>query len=85
MAENKNHEICISNRGRVLINGVIEVISADKVQVVLDTSFGRLIIRGSSFSMGKLDVTNGELSFTGEVSSLEYKNQTKSGLKRLFR
>lgn len=87
MTEPKHHEINIVNRGKTNVSGVAEVISADKSHVILETSSGRLFIRGNAISMGKLDVENGILSFDGNISSLEYKSSNKgnAGFKRLFR
>lgn len=79
------HEITIINRQNVRISGVEEVVSADSTQVVLDTACGRLIIKGDSISMGKLDTSSGELDFSGKVTSLDYKTNKGSGFARLFR
>lgn len=82
-----HHAITIDAREKVNITGVTEVISAAANEVNLATSSGRLIIKGSSLSMGTLDVRSGELSFTGTVNSIEYKEQKNAGagFARLFR
>ena len=69
------------------ITGVTEVISAAPGEVNLLTSNGRLIVKGNGLSMGSLDVSAGQLSFTGTVSSIEYKDvkSAGAGLARLFR
>jgi len=82
-----HHMITVDSRQNVNIAGVTEVISATANEVNLTTSNGKLIIKGSSLSMGTLDVKSGELSFTGNVSSIEYKDIKSSGagFARLFR
>lgn len=84
----QQHEICINGREQTTVLGVTEVINADNTNVNLNTVMGRLIIKGTGLSMGKLDVSGGQLSLTGRVNSIEYKDtkaSSSSGLSRLFR
>ena len=88
ISASQQHEICINGRDRTTVSGVTEVISADNATVNLNTVMGRLIIKGTGLSMGKLDVSGGQLSLTGRINSIEYKDKNgaaSSGLSKLFR
>ncbi len=77
---NSNHSLALENRKLLTLTGVCEVESSDDKQVILKTDMGKLKISGSSLSIGKLNVETGELSLSGNVNILEYKeNKTKGG------
>ena len=82
-----HHMITVDSGRNVNISGVTEVISATATEVSLITEGKRLVIKGSELSMGTLDVKTGELSFTGNVSLIEYKDikNAGAGFARLFR
>ncbi len=83
----KVHELCISKRQSAHLTGVDEIISAQPTLVVLETSSGMLYIKGSGLSLGRLDVETGELTFAGEICSMEYKakKSAKGIVSRIFR
>ncbi len=84
----QKHEICITGREKTVVSGVIEVINADSTVINLNTSMGRVIIKGAGLSMGKLDVSDGQMSFIGKVVSIEYKenkSMSATGISRLFK
>lgn len=71
--ENIKHTLNLENRKNLTLSGAGEVISSDEKQVILNTSMGRLKITGSDLSIGKLNVETGELSLTGNINIIEYK------------
>ena len=71
--ENIKHTLNLENRKKLTLSGAGEVISSDDKQVILNTSGGRLKITGSDLSIGKLNVETGELSLTGNINIIEYK------------
>lgn len=95
MYENKNtgtagakapHILTLDNRHELRATGVSNVDSFDEQTVVAYTSLGQLIIRGENLHIEKLSVETGELTLTGNVSSLAYAGEEKhGGLSRLFR
>lgn len=82
------HKIVISERKSVAVGGVEDVISFDEKQVILDTTGGRLIIKGSGLHVKKLSLEKGEIDFDGTVDSLDYITQSRrreeSLLSKLF-
>ncbi|TCK87861.1 sporulation protein YabP [Natranaerovirga hydrolytica] len=85
------HKITINNRNSGLITGVIDVLSFDADEVVLETELGMLSIKGLDLHVNRLSVEKGEVDIDGEIESVIYSNQNmynKSGgslLGRLFR
>lgn len=86
----KNHKLVLFNRSSVQMTGVLEVISFDTNEIVMDTEDGLLMIQGEDLHVNHLTLEKGEVNIDGHVDSLIYsnnqkklKNQTK-GLGRLF-
>lgn len=74
------HSISLENRKVLTLTGVTEVECSDDKQVVLKTNLGKLKISGSSLLIGKLNTDTGDLSLTGDINILEYKElKNKNG------
>ena len=69
------HHLVLEGRSRLAVSGVEEVESFDEGLVVLYTSKGVLLIRGSGLSIDRLSIDKGELSVEGTVDALEYENR----------
>ena len=83
-----NQNITIKDRKEVLITGVNSVKSFDSNEFVLDTKLGLLEVEGKDLTVGKMDISNGEVLIKGSIESLEYslKDAKKESLvKRLFK
>ncbi|WP_244834286.1 sporulation protein YabP [Clostridium sp. BJN0001] len=87
--ENKKSNLTLENRKRIILSGVIEVISFDEETIEFVTSVGNLTISGNELKMNKLDVQNGDVIITGNVDSIIYGKENKKNkesiIKRLFR
>jgi sporulation protein YabP len=83
----KPHNIILEDRTRLSVSGVEDVDSFDDRQVVIRTSRGTLILRGSELTIDKLSLDTGELSVTGLVSELGYEDAFAGGnlWSRLFK
>lgn len=82
------HNLILEGRKRLNISGVEEVESFNEEGVVVHTSRGLLIIRGTELHVEKLSLDGGDLSIEGQVDSLRYEDNTneKGGfLSRLFK
>ena len=78
------HNIELKNRNKLLINGVLDVVSFDEIAVVLDTCHGRLMVDGSDLHILALDLESGEVSIEGKIDDLIYEDQTQQKKKGLF-
>ncbi len=89
MEEIKKSNLSLENRKKLTLTGVVEVINFDDETILLNTSLGRLAIKGEGLKVDKLDVQNGEVIITGMISSLIYSNKgmkknKENFIKRIF-
>ena len=86
---NISHKLTLDNRKEALLTGVKDVVSFDEKEILLQTSEGRLQIRGSQLHVKGLDLEKGEAALAGHVDSLIYLSKDSPReeplLKRLFR
>ena len=75
----KAHSISMEDRARLNVTGVEDVESFDENVIVMNTSRGDLIVRGSGLHIGKINLEVGELRVEGLISDLSYEEKTASG------
>ena len=66
------HRLTMEDCGSLWMSGVEEVVSFDEQTVDIRTVKGLLSVRGMGLKVDKLEKTTGELTVSGQVSSLEY-------------
>lgn len=83
----KPHNVILEDRERLSVSGVEDVDSFDERQIIMRTSKGNLILRGSNLHIDRLDVDSGELAVTGLVTDLGYEETAPGGSlwSRLFK
>lgn len=87
----KNHKLVLLNRVSTQMTGVLDVISFDTNEIVMDTEEGLLMIRGEDLHVNHLTLEKGEVHIDGHVDSLVYSNSQKmsknheKGFSRFFR
>lgn len=85
------HKIMISNRKSGVLNGVIDVLSFDVGEILLETELGMLMIKGNDLHVNRLTLEKGEIDIEGKIDSFTYsdvKSSAKQGesfLGRLFK
>jgi len=86
-----SHKIMISNRKSGVLNGVIDVLSFDVGEILLETELGMLMINGNDLHVNRLTLEKGEIDIEGKIDSLTYSDvkssakQNESFLGRLFK
>lgn len=88
--QNLKHQVSLTNRKELFIEGVKTIQSFDSSEFLIETIMGYMVIKGKGLMLGKMDNDNEELSIKGEVSSIEYVSANKdksngSFLKKLFK
>ena len=74
------HNIVIKARKLIEISGVTGVVGFDSESIVLDTAEGRVTVEGRALTVNDLSVSDGKISASGEVISVQYtKVQSDSG------
>ena len=89
MEEEKKSNLSLENRKKLILTGVMEVLSFDEERISLTTNNGNLSIKGEGLKMNKLDVQNGDVIIVGVISSMVYssksvKKNKENIFKRLF-
>ena len=90
-ASKSGHKMVLSNRKNGVLNGVIDVLSFDVGEILLETELGMLMIKGSDLHVNRLTLEKGEVDIEGRIDSLVYSDvkkaskQAESLLGRLFK
>ena len=87
---NFNHNITLSERKNIIITGVKKIDSFDKLEFIIETTLGNLIIKGNDLEIVKLDTYQGNITIKGKFNSLTYldeksKNKEENFLGKLFK
>lgn len=87
----KSHKVLLINRKSGAFSGVVDVLSFDVAEVLLETELGMLLIKGHDLHVNRLSLEKGEVDIDGRIDSLTYSEmktagkQAESLLGRLFR
>ena len=87
----KAHKLVVNNRKTSMVTGVLDVLSFDLNEILLETEQGMLMIRGNELHVNRLTLDKGEVDIDGRIDSLVYSDTAASGEKqesflgRLFR
>ena len=73
------HTLTLSERGKLTVTGVDEVLRFDEEEVEMRTARGNLIVRGSELHVGRLANDTGELGIDGNVDELLYADTPQRG------
>lgn len=68
----KQHKLILNNRKTSNITGVLDVLSFDTREVLLETEQGMLTIKGQDLHVSRLTVEKGEIDLDGHIDSLAY-------------
>jgi len=87
--DNKSN-LMLESRKKLILSGVVEVISFDEQKIDLTTNLGNLTIKGEELKMNKLDVQNGDVIIVGSISYMVYngkvsKKSNESIISKLFK
>lgn len=81
------HKLTLDGRSRLNLSGVTEVESFDEGMVVLHTTRGTLVVRGSGLHLQMLSLDGGQVHVDGTVDSLTYEDSARDAggfFSRLF-
>ena len=68
----KGHKLVVNNRKTSLVTGVIDVLSFDLNEVLLETEQGMLMVKGTDLHVNRLSLEKGEIDIEGRTDSLVY-------------
>ena len=89
--QQKAHKIILSNRKTAAFTGVLDVLSFDVSEILLETEQGMLLIKGNDLHVNRLSLEKGEIDLEGRIDSMAYSDvkdygkQAESFFGRLFK
>lgn len=87
----KSHKVLLVNRKSGAFSGVVDVLSFDVAEILLETELGMLMIKGHDLHVNRLSLEKGEVDIEGRIDSLAYSDvktpgkQAESFFGRLFK
>ncbi len=77
----KSHKIVLSNRKGGNFTGVLDVISFDISEILLETEQGMLNVKGKDLHVNRLNLEKGEVDIEGVIDALSY-SQVPTSIKK---
>lgn len=68
----RTHKLMLTNRRTCIVSGVLDVLSFDLTEILLETDQGMLMIRGNDLHVNRLTLEKGEVDIDGTIDSLTY-------------
>lgn len=84
MEENKitkTHKITLNNRKTGSFTGVLDVISFDISEILLETEQGMLNVKGKDLHVNRLNLEKGEVDIEGNIDGISY-SQIPAAIKK---
>ncbi len=78
---NKVHKVTLSNRRSGSLTGILDVISFDIAEILLETEMGMLHVKGKDLHVNRLNLEKGEVDIEGMIEAFSY-SQVPSGAKK---
>ena len=66
----KQHKMTLNNRKTGNFTGILDVLSFDLSEILLETELGMLHIKGRDLHVNRLDLGKGEVDIDGQVDAL---------------
>ncbi|MCJ7836634.1 sporulation protein YabP [Cuneatibacter sp. NSJ-177] len=86
----KEHKLVLDRREKATVTGVKDVISFDEKEILLQTEFGKMTVKGEGLHVKRLTLEKGEAELEGQVNGILYSavgsvEEEGGFLNRLFR
>ncbi len=69
---NKTHKITLTNRKNGSFTGILDVLSFDINEILLETEQGMLHIKGKDLHVNRVNLEKGEVDIEGLIESFTY-------------
>lgn len=73
------HKVVLSDRKKLTVTGVSDVVSFDETAVHMETVQGSLMVHGSGLRLKNLNPEGSQLELTGTVEALVYEQPRRKG------
>lgn len=78
---NQTHKILLTNRKNGSFTGILDVLSFDINEILLETEQGMLHVKGKDLHVNRLNLEKGEVDIEGMIESFSY-SQVPLGIKK---
>lgn len=68
----RSHRLMLNNRKSGSFTGILDVLSFDLSEILLETELGMLHIKGKDLHVNRLNLEKGEADIEGEIESMVY-------------
>ena len=68
----KSHKLMLNNRRNGSFTGILDVLSFDLSEILLETELGMLHIKGKDLHVNRLNLEKGEADIEGEIEAMTY-------------
>ncbi|MGN1344735.1 MAG: sporulation protein YabP [Traorella sp.] len=75
---NPYHNFICKERKYLELSGVKNIERFDENEFLMETSLGRMLVKGSELILNKLDSEHGDVIIKGNIDSIEYTSLQKS-------
>ena len=79
-AVQKSHKLVLNNRKTGLVTGVLDVLSFNLNEILLETEQGMLMVKGTDMHVNRLNLEKGEVDLAGNIDNISY-SDIHSGVK----
>lgn len=77
----KQHKVTMNNRKTGNFTGVLDVLSFDMTEILLETDLGMLHVKGKDLHVNQLNLEKGEVEIDGQIDTLAYSEVSAFGKK----
>ena len=70
-----NHRLVVNNRKTSVVTGVLDVLSFDLNEILLETEQGMMMVKGTDMHVNRLSLEKGEVDLSGNIDSIAYSDE----------
>lgn len=75
----KGHKLVVNNRKTSMVTGVLDVLSFDLNEILLETEQGMMMVKGTDLHVNRLSLEKGEVDLSGNIDSISYSDAHAAG------
>lgn len=82
-----NHNVIMEDRKKLTMTGIKDVLNFDDETIILDSSLGKITIKGTGMHITNFNTETGDLVAQGRILAIVYTSEEKNSgfMSRLFR
>ncbi|MDA8442569.1 MAG: sporulation protein YabP [Peptococcaceae bacterium] len=77
----KEHQLHLTNRQKLALSGITSVGAFDETEILLDSTMGKMILKGTELHITQLNLDNESLVVEGTIKAIIYTDENSKGIK----